>query len=75
MLSPYARFLGPAWFRRFLAERVPDPNFQRIKSIVDTMHASSQAIYEEKKAALLRGDEAILRQVGQGKDIMSILRK
>ena len=32
-------------------------------------------IYTQKKAALLQGDEALAMQVGEGKDIMSVLRE
>ena len=37
------------------------------------MQERSVAIYEAKKAALARGDEAVTRQIGEGKDLMSIL--
>lgn len=30
-------------------------------------------IFDEKKRALSEGEEAVVRQVGKGKDIMSIL--
>jgi len=39
------------------------------------MGKKSAQIYEMKKSALQNGDEASLRQVGEGKDIMSILSK
>ena len=32
-------------------------------------------IYTKKKKALLQGDEALAMQVGEGKDIMSVLRE
>ena len=41
---------------------------------MDTMHARSVAIFDAKKAALARGDADVARQVGEGRDIMSILR-
>ena len=74
MFAPYAKYLGPIWFRRFLANHVPNRNFQLLKSLVDTLDDSSKQILRSKKEALLRGDEAVKQQVGQGKDIMSILR-
>ena len=74
MLSPYYRYLGPAWFRRLLATLVPDPNFQRLKTLADVIDANSREIFKAKKEALLRGDDAVKEQVSGGKDIMSILR-
>ena len=43
--------------------------------ISDTMAQRSQAIIDEKKAALEKGDQEVVQRVGEGKDIMSILRK
>ncbi|TDL20047.1 cytochrome P450 [Rickenella mellea] len=59
--------------RRTFVEWVPHPLVQRFRSIVDTMHRTSVRIFEEKKAAIARGDDAVLQQVGSGKDIMSVL--
>lgn len=39
------------------------------------MERRSQEIIDEKKTALLQGDEDLVHRVGEGKDIMSILRK
>ena len=38
------------------------------------MFNKSVQIINEKKAAIEKGDEAVLQQVGEGKDVMSILR-
>lgn len=51
----------------------PNKQVQKAKSIVDTLTKRSTEIFEAKKAALEQGDEAVARQVGEGKDIMSIL--
>ena len=48
---------------------------QRLKEISDAMHARSVLIYNEKKAALEKGDDALKHQIGEGRDIMSILRE
>lgn len=72
----YAHYLikmGPRWFRRSVVDMYPNPDVQNIKEVVDTMSAKSYEIFNQKKVALKRGDEAVLRQVGEGKDIMSIL--
>ena len=51
----------------------PDPRVQRMKNIVDTMYKRSIEIVDGKKTLLAKGDDALLQQVGAGKDIMSIL--
>ena len=46
---------------------------QNMKYIVDTMWRRSQEIYASKKRAFEQGDEAVAQQIGEGKDLMSIL--
>jgi len=54
---------------------LPWKNLRRIRDIADIMYNTSVDILEEKKQALQNGDKAVLQQIGQGKDIMSILMK
>ncbi|CCM00988.1 uncharacterized protein FIBRA_03036 [Fibroporia radiculosa] len=75
LIVPYLVRLGPAAFRRFALNLVPDSDVQRVKRVVDTMDSQSRMIFEKKKAALLQGEEAVLQQVGEGKDIISILMR
>lgn len=70
---PIAVKLGPASFRRRVVDMLPSSNIQRMKDISDILHARSVQIFNEKKAALARGDDAIKHQIGEGRDIMSIL--
>ena len=44
-------------------------------NIGDTMARRSKEIVSEKKAALASGDDELVQRVGEGKDLMSILRK
>lgn len=74
-LLPHLVKMGPKWFRRLATDIFPNAHVQTVKHVVDTMSKRSQEIFHEKKAALKSGDEAVLRQVGEGKDIMSILRR
>ena len=67
--SPLLTKLGPAWFRRWLVDRLPLAPVQQLKNVVDVLHNTSVRIIAEKKA-LLESDE-----VKAGKDIISILRK
>ena len=74
-LIPYAVKVGPAWLRRKLIKLVPNKRVQQAVDIVDTMDSISNDIFRKKREALEKGDEAMLRQVGMGKDIMSVLCK
>ncbi len=67
--------IGSANFRRRLVDILPIPSLQRVKDITYIMDAQSKVILDAKKAALSKGEEAVARQVGEGKDIMSILRR
>ncbi|TFK93403.1 cytochrome P450 [Polyporus arcularius HHB13444] len=73
VLLPYVADIGPAAFRRRIVEALPINNIQRLKDISDIMYERSVLIYNEKKAALEKGDDALKHQVGEGRDIMSIL--
>lgn len=78
LLRPFLPFLvriGSSSFRRRMWGLVPLKSFQKATEIIDLMHAESVAVYESKKSALMEGEEAIVHQVGQGKDILSILRE
>ncbi len=74
LLLPYVLDLGTASFRRRVVELLPNKRVQRLKDISDIMHERSVLIFNEKKAALEKGDDALKHQVGEGRDIMSILR-
>ncbi|KAI0789221.1 cytochrome P450 [Abortiporus biennis] len=67
--------IGSASFRRRLVEMIPNPLVQKIKDIVDTMHSHAVEILNGKKQALKAGDEAVVEQISQGKDIISVLLK
>ncbi|KAJ3553546.1 hypothetical protein NM688_g3552 [Phlebia brevispora] len=73
MLAHHHTKFGPASLRRKIVDLVPDPNLQELKDVVDIMDMRSKEILESKRAALRAGDEAVKKQVGEGKDIMSIL--
>lgn len=75
MMIPYFQGLGPKWFRRWLLNKVPIHDIQRMKELVDVMDEHTQRIFFGKRTALEAGDAAVKEQVAKGKDIMSILRK
>ena len=63
----------PSRARGVLVDAIPSRRVQRVKHIVRTMKQRSTEIVAEKRAALEKGDESTVRQVDEGKDIMSIL--
>lgn len=73
MTAPYAVKLGPAPFRRWLLDLLPLSKVQHLKGLADVMDNQARDILARKRVALASGDEALLHQVGEGKDIMSIL--
>ncbi|KAH9890430.1 cytochrome P450 [Cubamyces lactineus] len=58
-----------------ITRAVPHPDIKRMIEISDTMAQRSIEIINEKKAALLKGDDSLVDQIGEGKDIMSLLLK
>lgn len=72
-LLPTLVKLGPPRFRRFLVDLLPFENVRRLRGIVDTLHNTSVEILEAKRHALVEGGEALAKQTGKGKDIISIL--
>lgn len=75
LLYPKVHNIGTPAFRRMVAKLLPSARLQRLRSIIETSDAQARNIYNDKKAALLRGDNSIKHQVGEGKDIISILRE
>ena len=72
---PYISGVIPHALRRYLAERLPHSGFQRLRALVQVMHEHSVTIYQEKKAALAKGDEGAKQLFREGKDLMSIMCK
>ena len=72
---PYVSHFGTSAFRRKVLEWIPFKRLHKLKDVVDIMHRRAAEIYQEKKMLLEKGDEALLAQVGEGKDLMSILRE
>lgn len=70
---PFFAKIGPAWLRRKAIEKIPIERIQKSINISDTLDKTVRAIMESKKAALAAGDEAVTLQIGEGKDIISVL--
>ena len=70
--SPLMRF-GTSKFRRFIVDHIPWKTLHQVRDIMDVIHHTSVEIINSKKRVLEKGDETIAKQIGQGKDIISIL--
>ena len=74
-MLPFVEKLGPSWFRRkVLVDWSPSKSLRHVGNIVDTMDETSREVVKKKKQALEKGEEEVLKQIGKGKDILSILR-
>jgi hypothetical protein len=65
--------IGTPKFRRFVMNLLPWKNLHELRDIIDVVSNTSAEIFEEKKKALEKGDEAVTKQFDEGNDIMSIL--
>ena len=74
-MYPYLPDFGSSAFRRWLVKFIPNPQALKMQQITDTLWRRSTEIYQAKKFALEQGDEAVTREMGEGKDLMSILRE
>jgi hypothetical protein len=63
--------LGPPGFRRFLVDLLPFKNARRLRDIIDILDNTAKEIIKVKTRAIQEG--ATEHQVGQGKDIITIL--
>ena len=70
---PILAKIGPPRFRRFIVNHLPFKNVKRLRDIVDTIYETSVGIFRAKERALQEGDEVLMKQIGKGKDIISIL--
>lgn len=71
----YVDWFGTPAFRRWIGNHLPFRRLRDVKSVADTIHEQANNIFRDKKAAIQAGDDAMIQEVGEGKDIMSILRK
>ncbi|RPD69487.1 cytochrome P450 [Lentinus tigrinus ALCF2SS1-7] len=74
-LMPYLPEAGRDATRRKIMGMIPQSGLQELSRISGILNRRSVEIYEDKKRALKQGDEAVMRQIGEGKDIMSILMR
>lgn len=74
-LFPWVSDLGTTTIRRWVARNIPWPDFNRLAYLTDIIDETSREILGSKMAALEKGDDAVVHQVGEGRDILSVLRE
>ena len=71
---PVITSLFPAWLLRpMVTSRFTPHHIKLLAGISDTLHVSSKAIWDKKKVLTGAGDQYMIDQIGEGKDIMSSL--
>ncbi|KAJ3507527.1 hypothetical protein NMY22_g16903 [Coprinellus aureogranulatus] len=70
---PVVYNIGTPKFRRWVVDKLPWKTLRDMRDIVDIMQATADDVVESKRKAMKEGDEAVAKQVGGGKDTISIL--
>ncbi|EIM87127.1 cytochrome P450 [Stereum hirsutum FP-91666 SS1] len=72
---PYWTKLGSAKFRQWAVRYVPMQDINTLVNSATIMDETSKRVFAEKKAALEKGEDAAVAQMGEQRDIMSTLLK
>ncbi|KAK7696401.1 hypothetical protein QCA50_001055 [Cerrena zonata] len=72
---PFFSRIGSASFRKRVVESFPNKRVRKLATISEALDTTAKEILHTKRAALAAGDQAVSEQIGQGKDIMSVLLK
>lgn len=72
-IQPLLEFV-PVGLRRWAVDHIPSTRVQRLKDCSDTITRNASAVLGMKKDAFKAGEETVVKQVGEGKYILSLLR-
>ena len=72
---PIVSGTGSPRFRRFVVNLLPWRDLHHMRDMVDYMYDIASEVYESKKGAFEKGEQAVTQQIGRGKDLISILSK
>lgn len=72
-LLPLLLRTTPASFRRWIIDYIPLRDLWLARDLVNALEDNSKNILAKKKATISGDDATLLEQIGQGKDIMSLL--
>ena len=74
--SQYAKYFGPPALRSALVDFLPLERLKRLKDVATRMDLEVRRLYHKKKHYLqLNDNQSSTEDIGNGKDIISILRK
>ncbi|KIK58241.1 hypothetical protein GYMLUDRAFT_700611 [Collybiopsis luxurians FD-317 M1] len=74
-IVPLAIKVLPVSLCKLIMNVTPWKTLHDVRDMLNYMWTLSVKIYEDKKRALEEGDEAVSKQIGQGKDLLSIMMK
>ncbi|KAI9443760.1 cytochrome P450 [Lactarius psammicola] len=74
-LFPYVDKIFHPKILKFLGRTLPWPKLNHLMVLAETLNSKSRGIHATKKRLLELGDDATVRQVGDGKDIISLLMR
>ncbi|KAI9440829.1 cytochrome P450 [Lactarius indigo] len=72
-LFPYVHKVFHPRVLKLVGRMLPWPKLNHLMDISETMNTEARRIYEMKKRLLELGDDATVKQIGDGKDILSLL--
>ncbi|KAH9055229.1 cytochrome P450 [Lactarius vividus] len=72
-LFPYVDKIFHPKVLKFLGRTLPWPKLNYLMDLAETLNSKSKSIHEAKKRLLELGDDATVKQVGDGNDIISLL--
>ncbi|RPD75378.1 cytochrome P450 [Lentinus tigrinus ALCF2SS1-7] len=72
-LLPWLRRTFPLPLLQWATEVLPWPALRHMRAISDSVYATSQQVLRRKKEMLKQGGESLAQEVGEGKDLMSVL--
>ncbi|EIW55368.1 cytochrome P450 [Trametes versicolor FP-101664 SS1] len=72
-LLPWLKRTFPSWLLRFTVAVLPWKALRRMRTVSDEIRGMASHVLQRKIALLRLGDDAIVREVAEGKDLMSVL--
>jgi len=72
-ILPIFSKIGTRKLQSFVVRRLPWKNMQSTLELVDGMYDTSVDIIKSRKKAIEAGKEVMDRQIGRGKDLISVL--
>ncbi|VDB89999.1 unnamed protein product [Peniophora sp. CBMAI 1063] len=63
----------PGPILQVLGRLTPHPGLHKLMDVSNVMHTTAKSIWEDKDRKLAQGDSAVVEQIGNGKDLLSVL--